>query len=231
MKDKKTAGCFFAVGVGPGDPSMITLQAAETIKNSDVIAVPDSSSGHDAALEIAGEHIGDRPVLKCGMPMIKDRKKLAEAHAKAAADIAEYLDRGQDVAFLTIGDPAVYSTAMYVHKVLTDRGYKTRMVPGVTSFCGAAASLNISLCERDEMLHIIPAAFSGMMQELPGARVLMKSGREIMKTKDEAGYEQAVLVENATTDREKICRDIKNIAEEPGYYSLVIIPGKRGEQE
>lgn len=218
-------GKFFAVGLGPGDPQLLTLKAVETIKKSDVIAVPKSGASENIALKIAESYIEGKALLHCDMPMIKEEKELAECHDRAAEEIAELMEEGKTVAFLTIGDPAIYSTVMYVHKRLTDRGYDTAMIPGVPSFCGAAASLNISLCERDEVLHVIPATFEENIDRYDdGVRILMKSGKAVMKVKEQLSGERAMLVERATMENEKIYKDLKDLEEQSGYFSLIIVP-------
>ena len=93
------------------------------------------------------------------MPMIKDREKLIEIHDEDAAFTAEKLNEGKDVVFLTIGDPSIYSTCMYIHKRLKRMGYETELIPGIPSFCAAAARLDISLSENSDELHIIPASY------------------------------------------------------------------------
>lgn len=93
------------------------------------------------------------------------------------------LIEGKDVAFLTLGDPGVYSTNTYVHKKIMNRGFETEIVPGITSFCAAAASLNIPLCEAGETLHIIPASYDDLENNLSlkGPKVLMKAWGDNLK--------------------------------------------------
>ncbi len=224
-------GRFYAVGVGPGDPELLTVKAIRIIRESDVIAVPKSGSGDNIALQIAGEYVEGREILECDMPMIKDKEELGRYHDRCAEQIGTLLDDGKDVAFLTLGDPAIYSTVMYVHRRLEKMGHDTAMVPGITSFCGAAASLNVPLCERDQVLHIIPATFKGDMDHLTGTRVLMKSGRSIMKLKDRLAAENAMMVEKATMKDEKIYRNIGELKEQSSYFSLIIVPDKESEEQ
>jgi precorrin-2/cobalt-factor-2 C20-methyltransferase len=224
-------GRFYAVGVGPGDPELLTVKAIRIISESDVIAVPRSGSGDNIALKIAGEYVEGKDILECDMPMIKDKEELGRYHDRCAEEIGRLLDEGKDVAFLTLGDPAIYSTVMYVHRRLEKMGYHTAMIPGITSFCGAAASLNVPLCERDQVLHIIPATFKGHMDQLTGTRVLMKSGRSIMKMKDELAEEHAMMVEKATMADEKIYRNMGDLKEQSSYFSLIIVPDKESEEE
>ena len=125
------------------------------------------------------------------MPMIKDREKLIEIHDEDAAFTAEKLNEGKDVVFLTIGDPSIYSTCMYIHKRLKRMGYETELIPGIPSFCAAAARLDISLSENSDELHIIPASYGvEESMRLQGTKVFMKSGRKMAEVK-------RFLVENA----------------------------------
>lgn len=225
-------GKFFAVGVGPGDPELLTLKAISTIKESQIIAVPKSGGSDNIALKIARPYIGEKEVLECDMPMIKDREQLNRYHDRSAETIGRFLDSGKTVAFLTLGDPAIYSTVMYVHRRLKEKGYDTAMVPGVPSFCGAAASLNVSLCERDETLHIIPATFKGEeAASLTGTRVLMKSGKTIMEQKERLAEKKAMMVECATMENERIYRDLDELQEPSSYFSLIVIPAEDRKKE
>ena len=209
------SGKFYAVGLGPGDPQLLTMKAINVMKDCHVIAVPRSGAAENVALKIAGDYILDKEILECDMPMIKDKE-----------------EQGKDVAFLTLGDPAIYSTVMYVHRKLAQRGYQTAMVPGVPSFCGAAASLNTSLCEREEMLHIIPATYKGSQaEELEGTKVLMKSGKTIMKIKDQLADKKAMMVECATMENEKVYQDLKELKEQSSYFSLIVIPSEDRQKE
>lgn len=122
-------GKFFAVGVGPGDPELITLKAINTMKNSDVIAVPRSGASENIALKIAGAYIEGKTLLECDMPMIKDKEQLDRYHDQSAMEIGALLSKGKTVSFLTLGDPAIYSTVMYVHRRLTEQGFDTAIIP------------------------------------------------------------------------------------------------------
>ncbi|MEF9921505.1 MAG: precorrin-2 C(20)-methyltransferase [Anaerovoracaceae bacterium] len=221
-------GEFFAVGVGPGDPELLTIKAIKTMEKSDVIVLPKSGGSENIALKIAREYIENKEIVQCEMPMIKDLVKLDEFHDDSARIIGELLDQGKTVSFLTLGDPTIYSTVMYVHKRLTDNGYKTGIVSGIPSFCAVAASLNVSLCERDEMLHIIPATYqeAGGMDNLSGTKVLMKSGKNIMAIKDKLEDKNAMMVECATMENEKIYKDIKDLKEQSSYFSIIVIPSE-----
>ena len=124
---------------------------------------------------------------------------LRSSHRAAADRIEQVLDQGRDVAFLTLGDPTVYATYIYVHQLVVQDGYQASIVSGVPSFCAAAARLGISLAERSQMLHIVPSSH-GIQEalKLPGVKVLMKAGskmEQVRKDLIEADMEVA-MVEN-----------------------------------
>lgn len=218
-------GKFFAVGVGPGDPELLTLKAVRVIEESDIIVVPESGGTENIALKITREFVQGKTVVQTEMPMIKDREKLDMYHVKSAELIEVYLNEGKQVAFLTLGDPTIYSTVMYVHRKLTEKGYNTGVVSGITSFCAAAASLNTPLCEREDSLHIIPATFKAeMIDQLAGTKVLMKTGKTFPKIKEMLKGRPAMLVERATTNEEKIYKNLDEIEETPSYFSILVIP-------
>ena len=180
-------GKLFGVGIGPGDKELITLKAVNTIKNADVIAIPDSLSGKNRAYEIIKEYIYEKEIIFIPMPMVKDKEHLKASHESGAELIINYLDKGRNTAFATLGDPSVYSTYMYIHRIVESKGYDVEMIAGVTSFCASAARLNISLCDGAEPLIIIPANYEDnkKLLNLSGNKVLMKSGRKIAKVKQE----------------------------------------------
>lgn len=225
-------GKFYAVGVGPGDPELLTVKAINVMQASDIIVLPKSGASENIALKIAGKYIQHKEIVESDMPMIKDKEKLDQYHDESADFIAGLLDQGKMVSFLTLGDPTIYSTVMYVHKRLTDRGYDTTIVPGIPSFCAAAASLNTSLCERDEMLHVIPATYKGeMAHQLEGTKVLMKSGKTVMKQRDQLAEKHAMMVECATMENEKVYKDLNQLQEQSSYFSLIVIPSEERQKE
>lgn len=222
-------GKLFGVGIGPGDKELITLKAVNTIKNADIIALPDSFSGKNRAYEIIKEYIEEKEVIFLPMPMTKDKEHLKASHESGAELIISYLDQGKNVVFATLGDPSIYSTYMYVHRIIESKGYDTVMVPGVTSFCASAARLNMSLCDGDEPLIIIPANYKDNKEllQLPCNKVLMKSGKKMVKVKQEIEEcnltDKAYMVENCGMEEEKIYKDFSKILDESSYFSLIIV--------
>jgi precorrin-2/cobalt-factor-2 C20-methyltransferase len=222
-------GKFFSVGTGPGDPKLMTYLAVETICFCDIIAVPNSGAAENAVLKIAAQHIKEKEIVFCDMPMTRDSEKLDESHMTAAKKLAEYLDSGKNVAFLTLGDPTIYSTTMYVHQKLQSMGYETEVIPGVPSFCAVAAKLNIPLCEGGEMLHIIPASYRNVEDALEyrGNKVLMKSGKSIAKIKELLTDQTAMAVECCGMKNEKIHRDLSGLDESSSYLSVLVVKEKK----
>jgi precorrin-2/cobalt-factor-2 C20-methyltransferase len=173
-----------------------------------------------AVPELAGKNLV--PVV---MPMVHDREELERSHEKAADTVETYLKQGKNVVFLTLGDPTVYSTYMYVQKRIEDRGYHTELVSGITSFCAAAARANISLVEWSEQLHVLPAVHKLDCElDLPGNYVLMKSGHKMGQVKEilRKSGRDVVMVENCGMDTEKIYHSVDEIPDDAGYYSLII---------
>ena len=172
------------------------------------------------------EELKQKTFLELPMPMTKDRELLEKSHEEAADRVEECLQKGQNVVFLTLGDPTVYSTYLYVHKRIAQRGYRTELTSGITSFCAVAAKLNIGLVEKAEELHVIPASYQiEDALKLPGTKVLMKAGRKIGQVKEllkKAGM-QAMMIENCGMENEKIYQTVDEIPENAGYYSLIIV--------
>lgn len=227
-------GKLYGIGIGPGDPELLTLKAVRIIKESPVIAVPGQVKEETVAYKIvkqAIKELDEKEFVAVHMPMTKDQVKLEESHAQATKAITDVLDTGKDVAFLTLGDPTVYSTYIYVHKRVEALGYETEIISGITSFCAVSAKLNTSLVEKAEPLHVIPASYQiEDALKLPGTKVLMKSGKKIAsvkKTLKEMGCE-GMMIENCGMPDEKIYRSVDEINENAGYYSLIIV--KEGEK-
>ena len=155
-------GTLYGVGIGPGDPELLTLKAVRLIREAQVIALPGKEAKETVAYRIAVQavpELEEKHLLPVAMPMTKDKKELEENHRLAAEAVERELDAGKDVAFLTLGDPTVYSTYLYVHKRVQADGYPTKIVSGVTSFCAASAELDTGLVENSQQLHVIPASY------------------------------------------------------------------------
>ena len=228
-----TRGTLYGLGVGPGDPELLTLKAVRILREADVIAVPDKGSGEKTAFRIVQEYVADKTILTCVTPMVRDQAVLDAAHDQIAADICALLEDGKNVAFITLGDPTVYATYMYIHRRVLSRGYEAVLVPGVPSFCVVAARLNTSLCEQSQRLLIVPASHKDMEDclNVDANLVFMKAGREIGALREKLAehglLEHASLVANCGMEGEQVWEHFADMPENTGYFSVVLV--KKGE--
>lgn len=218
----------YCVGVGPGDPELMTLKAARIIREHNIIAFPGKEAESSTAYRIAVQavpELAEKTLLPIYLPMVHDEKERLGSHQNGTREIEKYLEQGESVVYLTLGDPTVYSTFHYLKRLLEMDGYETELVSGVTSFCAAAARLNTSLAEWDEPLHIIPAVhrYDTPLQEA-GTYVLMKSGRRMNEVREllKDSGRRASLVEDCGMESEKVYRDMDNAPNETGYFSVII---------
>ncbi|WP_282923845.1 precorrin-2 C(20)-methyltransferase [Mediterraneibacter massiliensis] len=247
------SGTFFCVGVGPGDPELLTFKAARKIMEGDILILPISDKSLTAPIYEEAEKketeafrrqcvayqivqgqiegVREKAKLYLPMPMIKDKELLKQIHDAGAEAIASLLDRGKMAVFITLGDPSLYSTCLYVQKRLKIKGYHTELIPGVPSFCAVAARLGMGLAENKEQLHVIPASY-GVEEALllPGTKVLMKAGKKMPEVKRAVKSKnlEIEMVENCGMPQERIYKGVEEIPENAGYYSLLIVKeGKR----
>ena len=230
MSEKGTA---YGVGIGPGDPEYITLKAVQLIRQNDVIAVPGRDPRESEAYRIAVRavpELEEKELVAVHMPMTRDSEKLKEAHRKGAELLESYLDQGRNVVYITLGDPSLYCTFSYLQPVLEADGYTTVTVPGVTSFCAAAAHLGLTLAEGDEQLHVIPAAgLSYEDLERSGTCVLMKASGSMPEVKEllQRSGREVSAVGNCGMEGENTYRGVEEIPDDAGYYTLIIAGDKR----
>ncbi len=228
-------GILYGTGVGPGDPELMTLKSVRLIRENRVIALPGPVAAQTVAYRIAVQavpELASKTLLSIDMPMTHDQEIMNQGHEKAADEIEAWLKQGENVVFLTLGDPTIYSTYLYVQKRIAARGYETALVSGITSFCAAAARTDTPLAEWDEQLHILPAVHRlDSPLDLPGNYVLMKSGRKMQEVKKrllESGRE-VVMVENCGMENEHIYQSAAAIPDDAGYYSLIIAKESKAE--
>ncbi len=221
-------GTLYGVGVGPGDPELMTLKAVRLIRENMIIAVPGADPKETVAYKIAVQavpELAEKELLPIYMPMTHDPEELEKNHSKGAQTLEEVLDKGKNIVFLTLGDPCVYSTFSYLQKRVEKDGYHTELVSGITSFCAAAARLNIPLSEWNEQLHVVPAVhrLDSTLNE-SGNYILMKSGKKMNQVKEilaQSGRD-VLMVENCGMENEHIYRSVEEIPDDAGYYSLII---------
>ena len=141
-----TNGTFYAVGVGPGDPELLTLQAANILKRCPVIAAPQTKSGQMLALDIARSALDlrEKEILPLSFTMSREPALREESYQTAARQIEAFLQKGLDVAMVNLGDVSIFATAYYILERIREDGFRTVMAPGVTSFSAVAARLGCS---------------------------------------------------------------------------------------
>lgn len=239
-------GTFYGIGVGPGDPELVTVKAAAVLAETAHVFVPKAHVASDSlALAIARRYVrADALVRELLFPMTEDRAELTRTWAEAADAIAEVLEAGADACFLTLGDPLVYSTYVYLLRGLMERlpGARAVTVPGVTAFCAGAAVANFPLGEGKQLLTVVPTAddLAPVREALQrgGTVVLMKVGRrlpEILALLEAAGLlDQAVFVGRAGLEGQRVELDLRALqAEEPeaGYLSVILVHagGRKGQ--
>ena len=225
-------GKLIGIGVGPGDTELLTLKAARILKTVPVIFSPKSSKEKDSiALSIVRPILEEREDYKRMMivapifPMIEDKSELEKIWDSASEMIAQYLDSGRDVAFVTLGDTSVFSTYSYVQKRLMG-SYEIETIPGITSFTACAATRNKALVEQNQILTIVPKIDDRLEQvlEYSDSVVLMKASRNtaeretIIEEKDR--NKEIYSVQNCTREDEKI---IEGFSTEKPYLTTTII--------
>ena len=232
-------GRLFGVGVGPGDPELMTVKACHVITAADVIAYPNAQHGRSVARRIAACCLRDGHIeLPLAFPVTTEmtdhpggyEAALGEFYDEAALALAEHLDAGRDVAVLCEGDPFFYGSYMYLHERLAER-YETTVIPGVTGFSAAAASAGTPLVKRDDVFMALPGTLSA--EELStrlrsaDAAVVMKLGRTFAKVRgavETAGHAaRGIYVERASSAEERIA-PLREVAGEVPYMSLVLVP-------
>jgi precorrin-2/cobalt-factor-2 C20-methyltransferase len=228
---------IYAVGVGPGDPELLTRKAERILRHADVILAPVSKPGEvSVALETVREFLdeGRQEIILHQFPMTADKSRLIPAWQEAAALIAGRALAGKDVAFITIGDPLLYSTFIYLLRIFCESYPQVDMeiIPGISSINTAAAVACVPLAEADERIAIIPAT-AGMEKVIEALAtydtvVLLKVKPlfgEILDVLRRMGREESILfVERVGSARQKVLTDFAEITRHvPDYLSLMII--------
>lgn len=247
--DTSTArsGHLYLVGVGPGDPELMTLKAVRILTEAKVWAVPTArENGFSSAQQIAGQVVptNGRTILSLCFPMKKvflgqeTDEHLLVAWRKSADEVIRHLDRGEDVAFPTLGDATLYSTAFYLLAMIQEQRPQTRVtvVPGITAMAACAASQSTPLALGDDVLAVVPAAFEDerlrdILTTLD-AVVLMKVHRRLdalIDLLEELGLADcAVLTERSGLPGERVYTDIRAArGVQLHYFSTMVIRKKK----
>ncbi|OKJ03851.1 precorrin-3B C17-methyltransferase [Streptomyces sp. CB01249] len=239
--DERT-GRLYGVGLGPGDPNLMTLRAVEVIAEADVVAYHSARHGRSIARSIAAKHLrADHIEEALVYPVTTEttdhpggyRGAMEDFYTEAAARLAVHLDAGRTVAVLAEGDPMFYGSYMHMHKRLADR-YPTEVIPGVTSVSAAAARLGTPLAEGEEVLTILPGTLPE--EELTArlaatdAAVVMKLGRTfpaVRRAFEASGrLPEARYVERATMAGERLGELADTDAGSVPYFAVAVLPSR-----
>lgn len=232
-------GKFYGIGVGVGDPDMITLKAVKVFKELDVVVLPEAKKKEGStAYEIAKEFLKqDVEFVFVEFPMLKSVEARKEFREKNANEIKKYLDKGKTVGFLTIGDPMVYSTYVYILEYL-DSSYKIETVPGITSFTDISSRFNFPLVIGEESLKIISLnSKTDIVKEIESADniVFMKVSRSFEKLKEAlkntGNLENIIMVSNCGKESQSVKFNIENLNEDDIPYFTTLILKKGGLKE
>jgi precorrin-2 C20-methyltransferase/precorrin-3B C17-methyltransferase len=235
-------GRLWGVGVGPGDPELVTVKAQRVIGSADVVAYAEKRRGSSIARHAAQPWLApSQQELALIYPVTTGETDhpggyegaLRDFYDDAAAQIAAHLDGGRDVAVLCEGDPFFYGSYMYLHERLAAR-YETSVIPGVTAFCAAAAAAGTPLAKRDDVLVVasgtLPADILATRLREADAAVVMKLGRRFAGVREAASLagvgERGVYVERASLKQERVA-PLQQVEGEVPYMSLLLVPTAR----
>jgi precorrin-2/cobalt-factor-2 C20-methyltransferase len=238
-----SAGRLLGLGVGPGDPELITVKALRLLRDAPVVAYFVAKGRKGNAFGIIESHLQPAqtllplvyPVTTEALPApLSYEQVISDFYDQASLDVAAHLEAGQDVAVICEGDPMFYGSYMYLHDRLAER-YIAEVIPGVCSMLGGAAVLGAPLVYRNQSLSVLsgvlPAeALKRRLAEAEAA-VIMKLGRNLPKVRQvltELGLDgRALYVERATMANQKVVplADVDPLSSP--YFSLVIVPGER----
>ncbi len=233
-------GKLYGIGVGPGDPELMTVKAARLVSEADVIITPKTEKKDGSvALNIAKPYIKDHTeIVPVVFPMVLNDDTQKEGWEEARNIITKLLSEGKQVVFLTLGDPMFYSTYMYVYRLVENSGYEIETVPGVTAFCAIGSHLCYPIVEKEEVLAIVPATAPkekiDKVLAVADDAVIMKVYRnfgEVQETlKKHNMADEAVMISRVGLDGEEIYRGLQDMPADTKLNYLSTILAKRKDR-
>ena len=232
-------GKLFGIGVGPGDPELMTVKAARIVGEADIIITPKTEKKDGSvALNIAKPYIQEHTeIVPVVFPMVLDDNAQAEGWQEAKKIILSYLEAGKNVVFLTLGDPMFYSTYMYVYRLIENTGFEIETIPGVTAFCAIGSHLGYPIVEKEEVLAIVPATAPKEKIDkvlVADDAVIMKVYRnfhevqEVLKKHDMA--DDAVMISRVGLDGEEVYRGLDELPADLKLNYLSTVLAKRKDR-
>ncbi len=242
--EKKGGGTLYGLGIGPGDPDLITLKALKILKSVPVVAYPapetaDGTSGDSLARAIAAPHLGgDQTEIAIRTPMTPGNFPADAVYDRYAAEIAVHLKENRDVAVLCEGDPFLYGSFMYIFARLAG-DHDVEVVPGVSSLGAVAASAGRPLVSRNQVLTIVPAPLDEEDLEkrlaATDAAAVMKVGRHLEKVKRvlaRLGLDGgATYVEHASMPDQRVCPLADVAGDAAPYFSMILVRRPEGAEQ
>ncbi|MBC8241397.1 MAG: precorrin-2 C(20)-methyltransferase [Alphaproteobacteria bacterium] len=230
-------GTLYGLGVGPGDPDLITLKAYGVLQRVPVIAYPAPDEGDSLARAIAAPHLpGNQVEIVIRTPMVPGEFPAHDVYDKYAIEIAAHLDAGRDVAVLCEGDPFLYGSFMYIFTRLAD-AHRIQVIPGVSSIVACAAAAGAPLVSRNQVLTVVPATLDAddLERRIAGsaATAVMKLGRHISKVRDVltrlGRVGDAWYVEHASMASERVLPLADFTDDHAPYFSMILVRQSDGE--
>lgn len=224
------SGTLYGLGVGPGDPELVTLKALRLLRAAPVLAYPAPDVGDSFARAIVAPHLqGGQVEIAIRVPMRVDPAPAQAVYDAAAVEIADHLDAGRDVAVLCEGDPFFYGSFMYLFGRLAER-HRVEVVPGVSSLTACAAATGLPLAARNDVLTVLPAPLpeDNLRPRLQAAEAvaIMKLSRHFKKISqllEETGlYDSARYVERATLGHQRVLKLSEVDPETVPYFSMIL---------
>lgn len=230
------SGTLYGLGIGPGDPDLITLKALKVLQSAPVIAYPAPIGKPSLARSIVENHLpGNQVEIKIDTPMIPGEFPANDVYDTYSEEIAVHLEAGKDVAVLCEGDPFFFGSFMYIYARLAER-FKTVVIPGVSSVMASACALGVPITSRNDIVTVLPGPLPSedLLSRIQhcDAAIIMKVGRHLAKVRDVLGTlgltDKAYYIEHASMENQKMMPlDEVNFEKAP-YFSMILIH-KRGE--
>ncbi len=242
MGIKTNIGTLYGVGVGPGEPDLITLKAINILKKVDMIfAASSSANEHSIALSIVERFVENKEVIPLSFPMTSDKETLKRAWGENAMQVITELKNGKDVAFITLGDPLTYST--FIHLMRTIKEFDPHItivaVPGITSYNAAAARFNVPIAQAKQGFYVISGVDGGgesLKTALSSNNTvfILKSYKKFNKIlniiKTAGRLQDAIMISNLGLEDERSITDLSSLKSNaditPSYLSLIIVKPK-----
>lgn len=237
---KTLPGELFGLGVGPGDPELVTVKALRCLERSDVVAFPTATGNRSNAKATIAPYLTEKhQLLPLTYPVtagpVADSNAyqplLTKFYNDTSDEIAALLEAGKNVSIICAGDPFVFGSYMYWHARLAKR-FKTTVVPGISSILAAPVQLGMPLCHREDVVSVLPATMSEdeLVRRLTdcGSAVIMKLGRtfpKVVRALERTDLmSKAYYVERATMDRQRILKVADVSPGDVAYFSVIVIP-------